>query len=291
MFDKRRVKQACCLCWAGPVVRKRTELIDRRLALPWYPAAKVVFHTLAFLLIASALTSTWCMASEPTKFPAFLTSWGLMLGTATYLVQFAVTLRFRGRPPPPDSRLVQASQVLHNSNASLSCLITVFYWGVVWPSLPDEAKYSGWWDKVAGHGLITVIVITDLLAFSPIPKLRRQFVFPILFAVTWFTFSYVYYVSGGLGLKNHDPEGEGKPYLYKMVDWQNHVPRTVGLGFGVGFLLFVIHISLWLIDQFFVRRCCFREETRIPAVGDENKGDDELKGLRSVHAIAQNVVA
>ena len=34
-----------------------------------------------------------------------------------------------------------------------------------------------------------------------------------------------------------------------MVDWQNHVPRTVGLGFGVGFLLFVIHISLWLIDQ------------------------------------------
>ena len=48
---------------------------------------------------------------------------------------------------------------------------------------------------------------------------------------------------------------------------------------------------LSLVAQFFVRRCCFREETRIPAVGDENKGDDELKGLRSVHAIAQNVVA
>ena len=67
----------------------------------------------------------------------------------------------------------------------------------------------------AGHGLITGVVITDLLAFSPIPKLRRQFVFPILFAVTWFVFSYVYYASGGLGLKRHDPEGEGRPYLYK----------------------------------------------------------------------------
>ena len=45
-------------------------------------------------------------------------------------------------------------QVLHNSNASLSCLITIFYWGVVWPSLPDEAKYSGWWDKIAGSILL-----------------------------------------------------------------------------------------------------------------------------------------
>ena len=52
---------------------------------------------------------------------------------------------------------------------------------------------------VAGHGLITAIVLTDLLAFSPIPKLRRQFVFPILFAVTWFLFSFVYYAAGGTG--------------------------------------------------------------------------------------------
>ena len=34
-----------------------------------------------------------------------------------------------------------------------------------------------------------------------------------------------------------------------MVDWQNHAGRTVALGFGVGFLLFVIHILLWLVDQ------------------------------------------
>ena len=38
-----------------------------------------------------------------------------------------------------------------------------------------------------------------------------------------------------------------------MVDWQDHAPRTVLLGLGVGFLLFVIHILLWLIDQ--VRIC------------------------------------
>ena len=24
--NKKRVKQACCLCWSGPVVRKRTEV-------------------------------------------------------------------------------------------------------------------------------------------------------------------------------------------------------------------------------------------------------------------------
>ena len=68
-----------------------------------------------------------------------------------------------------------------------------------------------------GHGIITAVVLTDLLAFSPVPKLRRQFVFPILFAVTWFTFSYVYYAAGGLGLKVHDDEPplDGEPYLYK----------------------------------------------------------------------------
>ena len=66
--------------------------------------------------------------------------------------------RFGGRPPPPDNPVIQASQVLHNSNASLSCLITIFYWGVVWPTLPDEAKYSGWWDKIAGSIPITGVV-------------------------------------------------------------------------------------------------------------------------------------
>ena len=65
-----------------------------------------------------------------------------------------ISCRFVGRPPPPDSKMIQASQVLHNSNASLSCLITVFYWGVVWPTLPDEARYSGWWDKIAGNLLL-----------------------------------------------------------------------------------------------------------------------------------------
>ena len=70
---------------------------------------------------------------------------------------------------------------------------------------------------LSGHGIITAVVLTDLLAFSPVPKLRRQFVFPILFAVTWFTFSYVYYAAGGLGLKVHDDEPplDGEPYLYK----------------------------------------------------------------------------
>ena len=42
-------------------------------------------------------------------------------------------------------------------------------------------------------------------------------------------------------------------FLSKMVDWQDHALRTVLLGLGVGFLLFVIHILLWLIDQ--VRIC------------------------------------
>ena len=82
----------CCILIANDTAL--FQLVDRRLALPWYPQVKVFFHAVAFLLIASALTSTWCLASEPTKFPAFLTSWGLMLGTLTYLVQIVVTLRF-----------------------------------------------------------------------------------------------------------------------------------------------------------------------------------------------------
>ena len=68
---------------------------------------------------------------------------------------------------------------------------------------------------LSGHGLITAIVLADLLAFSPVPKMKRQFVFPILFAMTWFLFSYIYYASGGTGLILHDPERIGKHYLYK----------------------------------------------------------------------------
>ncbi len=46
---------------------------------------------------------------------------------------------------------MQAAQVLHNSNASVSLLITIFYWAIVWPSLPEEAKYTNWVDKLAGR--------------------------------------------------------------------------------------------------------------------------------------------
>ena len=87
-----------------------------------------------------------------------------------------------------------------------------------------------------------------------------------------------------------------------MVDWRDHAGRTVGLGFGVGILLFVIHILLWLVDQvgnpvneiitlyqfsvhlqFFVRKCCFTVETQ--------PDDDEVKGLKNMHLIAQNMAA
>ena len=42
--------------------------------------------------------------------------------------------------------------------------------------------------------------------------------------------------------------------------------------------------NLILYSQFFVRKCCFYEERKIAAVGEE--GDDyELIGLRNMHAI------
>jgi hypothetical protein len=64
--------------------------------------------------------------------------------------------------------------VLHNSNASLCLLITVFYWGLVWPTIDEEFRYSELMDKIAGHGMVPAVVIIDLLLFSPIPKMKRQ---------------------------------------------------------------------------------------------------------------------
>ncbi len=68
-----------------------------------------------------------------------------------------------------------------------------------------------------GHGLVTSVVFLDLLFFSPVPKMKRQFVFPVLFAAAWLGFSVAYYFVGGKGLKAHDAEnGVGNPYLYKV---------------------------------------------------------------------------
>ncbi len=75
------------------------QLEDRRENCLYYPATKVAFHAFVFLLCSSALAYTWATSSEPPKYPAFLTSWGLMLATITYFVQFINTLRFRGRTP------------------------------------------------------------------------------------------------------------------------------------------------------------------------------------------------
>ncbi len=46
-----------------------------------------------------------------------------------------------------------------------------------------------------------------------------------------------------------------------MVDWGNHPLRTFGIGVGVGGILFLSHLLLWVVDQFFVRKCWFTEET------------------------------
>jgi hypothetical protein len=73
--------------------------VDRRLRHPLYPVSKVAFHTMVYLLCISALGYTWSVSSEILKYPAFLTSWGLMLATITYLVQFINTIRFCGRAP------------------------------------------------------------------------------------------------------------------------------------------------------------------------------------------------
>ncbi len=88
---------------------------------------------------------------------------------------------------------------LLNCNASLSILITAFYWAVIFPPMSPDKKAYDVPDKVLGHGLVPILVLLDLVFFSTRDIWWRHFWQPLSVGGAYVAFSYAYYQLGGRG--------------------------------------------------------------------------------------------
>ena len=190
--------------------------------------------------------------------------------------QCNTSISYRKHPfPTPLTKLLW---FLLNCNASLSVLVTGFYWTLLFADVrpvPDTATATEaakiWLDRTLGHGLVPVLVLLDLLLVA-----RRPFRFlhlwqPLLFGMTWAAFSFLYYQAGGRGYRAHAKTPDvwaagGHHYIYGMVDWEK--PRqTFEMVVRVGAALAGVHVLLCVVAR--VVACC-----RSLAWGEGLPGED-----------------
>lgn len=158
--------------------------------------------------------------------------------------------------------LAQVSWTLYNITNTLTVLIAVTYWAILFPPTGDEwnnrEKRKWCWKCInhvssfyAGeklkamnffvHGLIWIVSTSDIL-ISLRPCRLLHFYQPVLFVAFYLIFTLIYWAAGG-----HDPKGF--PYIYTMTNWANptfSVPLAV---LTVLIVVPLIHTFVWVLHQ------------------------------------------
>ena len=225
--------------------------------------ARVVWNAFQALIATSAFIYAFSVSSEPAKFMVFLTSWGLFLAAFAYNLQIVgLFIRFKSKAK---ELLIheKALITLLNALATLSVLITAFYWLQVFPGLSSENQNRGLLDKLIGHGLIPILVILDLAFFSTRPLRWQHFWHAFLIGGLYLIFSFGYHELGGKGYKTHVKDDDledfphGYPYIYKAVNWEEEARGTTWTLVGViTAAIIVIHLGLFSLHRLFNLRCC-----------------------------------
>lgn len=163
------------------------------------------------------------------EFLYYLTHWTLIV---TVLYQLVVLLFTFG--------VVSAAHIdflwgLYSLTLPLNVLISLMYWGLVYPFSEDELGFI----SVFIHGISCLFVIIDGFFLSTIPLRMKQVLFIVSFAFCFLFWSLIY----GLVI-SHDN-------LYEVIDWDDHPLKTTII---VLILLFIflpfIFSLLWLAATF-----------------------------------------
>ena len=131
----------------------------------------------------------------------------------------------------------KASWVIYNIAACIGPVITAAYWSAVYtPGMPVDGA------DVDAHAVNSVMIILDTLICS-IPIRLLHVVHGMLFVSVYAVFTVVYWQAGGTNT-------DGKPYVYAVLDYQNHPTLAV-------IMIVAIFFVALPLSQFFLY-CLFR---------------------------------
>ncbi|KAM3967879.1 protein rolling stone-like [Aphomia sociella] len=166
----------------------------------------------------------------------YLTHWGLTSNVLATGFATAVSARcYIYGPISTKYRIpwyMKTYWVLFNVATPVAFLITVFYWTVLYEAGIEEELNHGL--DIAVHGLNSIVMFL-LLVSSSQPSLVVHVCQPLLFALSYFFFSLIYYLAGGVNTK-------GLPYVYPVLNWQKP-----GITIAVGCLTGVLLLSLYYV--------------------------------------------
>lgn len=153
--------------------------------------------------------------------------------------------------------LAQVSWTLYNITNALTVLIAVTYWAILFPPGDEYGEkkkvkcinhnffsYAGEMLKAMNffvHGLIWIVSAGDIF-ISLRPCRLLHFYQPVLFVVSYFIFTLIYWAAGG-----RDPKGF--PYIYTITNWAN---PSFSIPLAVCTVLIVvplIHTFVWTLHQ------------------------------------------
>ncbi|XP_026759301.2 uncharacterized protein LOC113518525 [Galleria mellonella] len=166
----------------------------------------------------------------------YLTHWGL---TANLLATgFATVVSARCYFYGPISTkyripwYLKTYWVVYNVATPVAFLITIFYWSVLYEAGIEEELNHGL--DVAVHGLNTIVMFLLLITCSQ-PSFLLHLYQPLLFALTYFFFTLIYYLARGV-------DNKGNRYIYPVLNWQNP-----GITIAVGSLTGVLLVTLYFV--------------------------------------------
>ncbi|XP_066146028.1 protein rolling stone-like isoform X2 [Euwallacea fornicatus] len=116
---------------------------------------------------------------------------------------------------------------------TIAFTITLIYWTLIYQ--------TGVWSTMnfMAHGMNSILMFFDLcIVAHPIRILH--FLYPIVFAVIYLTFTGIYYACGGL-------DSNGSPYIYPILKWDN-IGFTCKYAAFILVVIIIIHIMTWVVQ-------------------------------------------
>ncbi|XP_030377736.1 protein rolling stone [Scaptodrosophila lebanonensis] len=168
----------------------------------------------------------------------YLTNWAFLLCGFTSAFGAVIVSLFQRSPEKLVTRtgLLKIYWASYWTNLVVANVVGLVYWSCIYPrdrSLANITRVDNAYNLWT-HALPSLIFGLDLMLVA-FPARLMHFIYPLSLALAYASFTYIYYISGGL-----DPRG--RHYLYNIMDWER--PRLALLSTTLISMLFVVCSTL-----------------------------------------------
>ena len=154
---------------------------------------------------------------------------------------------------------------------NVSILVTIVYWGVLYN--PDNSSPSQLYYDLTAHTFPSILGVLDIL-LTPIPVRIIHMVYPVSYALTYMTFTLIYWAAGGT-------DSSGNTGIYPgFLDWADPGMTSLSI-FLCAIGITVCQFVLWGL----YRLKMFLFERLVPSSAHNRLDEEEIGNHNASFAI------